>query len=177
MAKHKKIEEVRKLIAPRPESKLTAQEIDFLQGRKGVNFEQLMNCIQPLLIFTKDSEATAAMVTGIAGKLNYPVIRFIRRVIDFPEGYIKPVRMTVGQPEEGKVIPASVPDESKAVDESNEAALIPEPVAVNEGPKESEEPGLKNGKYKLSFHGVFDDIDGDDEYDNNMRIRIPFGIG
>lgn len=148
---------------------LTASDIDFLKSR-GVKD---IGCKQPLLIFPKDDEETAGRVRSIADKFLWPVVRFVRRIMDFPEGYVKPVRKL---PESEKCTRVHDSKRNKKTDLSVSTDLTQKQQAVqdpDEVIREAESEGLKNGTYKLTFPGIFDDMDDDDESER-MIIRNAF---
>lgn len=154
-------------------NKLTSDEINFLRSRPGVNPDLSCNW-QPLIVFSKDSKETVSMITRIADKLQRPIIKFIRKIIDFPSGYVRTER-AVYIPKEKPVIRRVKSEEVESVPE----AEVIQPEALPEHcPEPEEAEGIKDGTYKLSFPGIWDGLDDDDDYyENNMKIKIPFGIG
>jgi len=165
MAREKKdkINEFKRLIAPKPESKLNDDDISFLKDRK-VDCEALLTSKQPLIIYATDSGKTANKIVSIADKLDCPVIRLVHNVIK-------------SGTEPGKVVIMKDPPEDKPrlrkapkpiVKKVEEPKEVKEPEEVQE-----DEPVIKPGvKYRISGPSIWEGLD--DEDDNDMRIKTYF---
>jgi hypothetical protein len=80
MKKQEKLQKIKELVEqPARQEMLTDEEKQLLIDRGYDLNTFLMKYKLPFIIFDRDNEDTADKIKAIAGKLDYPVIRFIHK--------------------------------------------------------------------------------------------------